>query len=94
MQRWHVDQLTKNGVRGAWIFPGCNECDLVDMNSALTVPILGFGSDRLQALSQSFAWSYRCYSAEAEHPIDIDEAGNRSKLKRKSDDRQAVVELT
>jgi Uri superfamily endonuclease len=44
VQRWHVDQLTKNGVSGAWIFPGCNECDLVDMNSVLPVPIVGFGS--------------------------------------------------
>ena len=44
VQRWHVDQLTKNGVRGEWIFLGCNECDLVDMNLALPVPIVGFGS--------------------------------------------------
>ena len=43
-QRWHVDQLTKNGVRGSWTFQGCNECDLVDMNSVLPVPIVGFGS--------------------------------------------------
>jgi Uri superfamily endonuclease len=44
LQWWHIDQLTKNGVPGAWIFPGCNECDLVAMNSALPVPIVGFGS--------------------------------------------------
>ena len=44
VQRWHVDQLTKSGVRGAWVFPGCNECDLVDMNLALPVSIVGFGS--------------------------------------------------
>ena len=44
VQRWHIDQLTKTGVRGAWIFPGSNECDLVEMNSALPVPIIGFGS--------------------------------------------------
>jgi hypothetical protein len=28
----------------AWILPGGVECDLVDMNSALPVPIVGFGS--------------------------------------------------
>ncbi len=44
-RRWHIDQLTENGdVLGAWIFPGGIECDLVDMNSALPVPIVGFGS--------------------------------------------------
>jgi len=48
LQWWHIDQLTKNGVLGAWIFPGCNECDLVDMNSALPVPIIGFGSTDCQ----------------------------------------------
>ena len=43
--RWHIDQLTENGdVLGAWIFPGGIECDLLDMNSALPVPIVGFGS--------------------------------------------------
>jgi Uri superfamily endonuclease len=43
--RWHIDQLTENGdVLGAWIFPGGVECDLVDMYSALPVPIVGFGS--------------------------------------------------
>ena len=44
VERWHVDQLTKTGACGAWIFPGCNECDLVELNSALPVPIIGFGS--------------------------------------------------
>jgi Uri superfamily endonuclease len=44
VQRWHVDQLTNTGVRGAWIFPSCNECDLVAMNSALPIPTVGFGS--------------------------------------------------
>ena len=35
----------ENGdVLGAWIFPDGVECDLVDMNSALPVPIVGFGS--------------------------------------------------
>ncbi len=43
--RWHIDQLTENGnVLGAWIFPNGIECDLVDMNSALPLPIVGFGS--------------------------------------------------
>jgi len=44
VERWHIDQLTKTGACGAWIFPGCNECDLVELNSALPVPIIGFGS--------------------------------------------------
>ena len=49
--RWHIDQLTENGdVLGAWIFPGGVECDLVDMNSALPVPIVG-----LAALTVSIA---------------------------------------
>ena len=39
--RWRIE----NGdVLGAWIFPDGVECDLVDMNSALPVPIVGFGS--------------------------------------------------
>ena len=47
--RWHIDQLTENGdVLGAWIFPGGVECDLVDMYSALPVPIVGFGSTDCQ----------------------------------------------
>ncbi len=42
---WHIDQLTENGdVLGAWIFPGGIECDLVERNSALPIPIVGFGS--------------------------------------------------
>ena len=42
---WHVDQLTETGnVRGAWAFPGGVECDIVDMNLALPIPIAGFGS--------------------------------------------------
>ena len=47
--RWHIDQPTENGdVLGAWIFPGGVEYDLVDMNSALPVPIVGFGSTDCQ----------------------------------------------
>ncbi len=104
VQRWHVDQLTKNnGVRGAWIFLGCNECDLADMNSALPVPIVGFGSTDckrcrshllgpIDAIPPIWVSTSRIPAA-AELPVGI-EAGNRSKPKRKSDDRQAAVELT
>lgn len=43
--RWHVDRLTEAGdVRGAWIFPGGDECALVRRLSHLPVPIAGFGS--------------------------------------------------
>jgi Uri superfamily endonuclease len=42
---WHIDQLTETGaVLGAWIFPGDSKCDLANLNSALPVPIVGFGS--------------------------------------------------
>ncbi len=44
-RRWHIDQLTETGdVFGAWIFPEWNECNLVDINSALPIPIARFGS--------------------------------------------------
>jgi Uri superfamily endonuclease len=44
-RRWHIDQLTETGnVIGASVFPGAIECDLVDMYSALSTPIAGFGS--------------------------------------------------
>ena len=43
--RWHVDQLTTAGaVRGAWVFPGGDECRLVRRLSHLPAPIAGFGS--------------------------------------------------
>jgi len=42
--RWHVDQTETGNVRGAWTFPGGVECDIVDMNLALPIPIAGFGS--------------------------------------------------
>ena len=62
-RRWHIDQLTENGdVLGAWIFPGGVECDLVDMNSALPVPIVGFGSTDCQRLPQPSAWADLCKS--------------------------------
>jgi Uri superfamily endonuclease len=44
-RQWHIDQLTKTGnILGAWAFPGDFECDLVEVNSALPIPIAGFGS--------------------------------------------------
>ena len=43
--RWHVDQLTEQGlVVGNWIFPGGDECEVVQMCSYLPMPIAGFGS--------------------------------------------------
>ncbi len=43
--RWHVDQLTEQGsVVGSWVFPGGDECGLVQMCSHLPMPIAGFGS--------------------------------------------------
>ena len=43
--RWHVDQLTDRGlVIGSWIFPGGDECKLVQMCSHLPMPIAEFGS--------------------------------------------------
>jgi Uri superfamily endonuclease len=43
-RRWHIDELNDTGdVLGAWIFLGGCECHLVEMNSALPVPIVGFG---------------------------------------------------
>ena len=42
---WHVDRLTEAvAVLGAWVFPGGNECELVQCLSHLTAPIAGFGS--------------------------------------------------
>ena len=42
---WHIDELTETGdVLGVWAFPGGVECDLVDTNSALPMPVAGFGS--------------------------------------------------
>ena len=42
---WHVDQLTKVGaIRGAWVFPGGSECELVAMLAHLPAPLAGFGS--------------------------------------------------
>jgi Uri superfamily endonuclease len=42
---WHIDQLTEQGlVIGGWVFPGGDECELVQMFSHLPMPIAGFGS--------------------------------------------------
>ncbi len=56
--RWHIDQLTAAGiVRGAWTFPGGDECALVAGLAALPVPIPGFGSsDCPTCRSHLLAW--------------------------------------
>jgi len=56
--RWHVDHLTERGaIRGAWIFPGHEECALAARLSHLPAPILGFGSsDCRRCASHLFAW--------------------------------------
>ena len=42
---WHIDVLSEAGaVRGAWTFPGANECDLVAALAHLPMPVEGFGS--------------------------------------------------
>ena len=42
---WHVDRLTEVGtVRGAWVFPDGDECELSAALSYLPAPIGGFGS--------------------------------------------------
>jgi Uri superfamily endonuclease len=57
--RWHVDQLTEQGlVIGNWIFPGGDECRLVQMCSHLPMPIAGFGSsDCTTCRSHLLHWS-------------------------------------
>jgi Uri superfamily endonuclease len=57
--RWHVDQLTEQGlVIGSWIFPGGDECRLVQMCSHLPMPIAGFGSsDCATCRSHLLQWS-------------------------------------
>jgi histidyl-tRNA synthetase len=59
--RWHVDQLTERGlVIGSWIFPGGDECRLVQMCSHLPMPIVGFGSsDCATCRSHLLQWSNR-----------------------------------
>jgi Uri superfamily endonuclease len=57
--RWHVDQLTEQGlVIGNWVFPGGDECGLVQMCSHLPMPIAGFGSsDCATCRSHLLQWS-------------------------------------
>jgi Uri superfamily endonuclease len=57
--RWHVDQLTEQGLLiGSWIFPGGDECSLVQMSSHLPMPIAGFGSsDCATCRSHLLQWS-------------------------------------
>ena len=59
--RWHIDQLTERGlVIGGWIFPGGDECELVQMCSHLPMPISGFGSsDCATCRSHLLQWSNR-----------------------------------
>lgn len=56
--RWHVDRLTTAGqVRGAWIFPGGDECALARSLAHLPAPIPGFGSsDCRNCRSHLFYW--------------------------------------
>jgi Uri superfamily endonuclease len=57
--RRHVDRLTEQGlVIGSWIFPGGDECRLVQMCSYLLMPIAGFGSsDCATCRSHLLQWS-------------------------------------
>jgi histidyl-tRNA synthetase len=59
--RWHVDQLTEQGsVVGSWVFPGDDECELVQMCSHLPMPIAGFGSsDCATCRSHLLVWPNR-----------------------------------
>ena len=58
---WHVDLLTDAGpVTGAWIFPSCDECELVGALSHLSAPIRGFGSTDCQTCwSHLLSWPRR-----------------------------------
>jgi Uri superfamily endonuclease len=59
--RWHVDQLTEHGlVVGSWVFPGGDECRLVQMCSHLPMPIARFGSsDCATCRSHLLQWPNR-----------------------------------
>ena len=55
--RWHVDQLTEQGlVIGSWIFPGGDECELVQMFSHLPMPIADRRSDCATCRSHLLLW--------------------------------------
>ena len=68
--RWHVDQLTVAGTaRGAWPFPGGDECALAAGLAALPAPIPGFGSsDCSTCRSHLLAWSGEAALAEGYPP--------------------------
>lgn len=55
---WHIDRVTIAGtVRGAWIFPGGDECAIVAALPHLPVPLPGFGSsDCRRCVSHLLAW--------------------------------------
>jgi len=56
--RWHIDRLTTSArVRGAFVFPGGEECTLAALLSHLPMPIAGFGSsDCRHCRSHLFYW--------------------------------------
>ena len=58
-----MDLLTATArVTGAWIFPGCDECELVGGLSHLPTPIRGFGStDCLKCRSHLLSWPRRAW---------------------------------
>jgi Uri superfamily endonuclease len=76
---WHVDLLTAAGrVTGAWIFPGCDECELVRALSCLPAPIRGFGStDCPKCWSHLLSWPRR---ARAEQTSAAERANLRQRL--------------
>jgi Uri superfamily endonuclease len=51
--RWHIDQITARAVvRGAWIFPGGNECRVAALFPERPAPVERFGgSDCRSCLS-------------------------------------------
>jgi Uri superfamily endonuclease len=76
---WHVDLLTAAGrVTGAWIFPRCDECELVRALSCLPAPIRGFGStDCPKCWSHLLSWPRR---ARAEQTSAAERANLRQRL--------------
>ena len=56
--RWHIDRLTAcTRVRGAWAFPGGDECALARALAHLPTPVEGFGSsDCPDCRSHLFYW--------------------------------------
>ena len=74
--RWHIDQLTEQGlVVGSWVFPGGDECGLVQMFSHLPMSIAGFGSSdcaiccsHLLIWPDGMAWPWLGAGIEAARP--------------------------